>query len=118
MPGSTDRGNLGLAELPLAELPLEELWEKIWKQVNLNFLFDFDLRKSANKLWPVSLIINSGDTSYGSQCWLSSLPSFNSSLLNHQKDFFCGLWITLCRSQGEESNTRSGHFMFDGGGVG
>ena len=43
MPGSTDRGNLGLGELPL-----EELWEKIWKQVNLNFLFDFDLRKSAN----------------------------------------------------------------------
>lgn len=76
MPGSTDRGNLGLGELPL-----EVLWEKIWKQINLNFLFDFDLRKSAN-------------------------------------NFFCGLWITLCRSQGEESNTRSGHFMFDGGGVG
>lgn len=88
MPGSTDRGNLGLGELPL-----EELWEKIWKQVNLNFLFDFDLRKSANKLWPVSLIINSGDTTYGSQCWLSSLPSFNSSLLNHQKDFFAGFGL-------------------------
>ena len=105
MPSSTDRGNLGLGELPL-----EELWEKIWKQINLNFPFDFVLRKSANKLWPTSLIINSGDTTYGSQCWLSSLPSFNSSLL--KKTFLRALDY-----RGEESNTRSGHFMFDGGGV-